>query len=549
MLDRLVGQFASPYDFLRELVQNAMDAGSDFVEVLLEMHRGDGDDVVFELVLVDAGKGMDEAVVDGELTRLFASSKTDDRTMAGGFGIGFVSVFAWRPDVVLLQTGRTGEAWELVFHPDRRFEKHRLADPVEGTTVRLFRRGMAAERPAIAEAIRDSLWRWCRYCPAEITFEDLEEGSGPELIQDAPLPEDAPVSHEHAHGPTHIRIAFAVPARSVLLRHGLVLAEGPTREVLSELVETLGDSLDHLRVWADSPQLRTSLARDSVVDDEGRAAIAKEIAIQVAGARELLLHKVEDAAARAESWTSDDRARFAHLHAHLGYERAHLGRRLLSRPIVRRASGRPVSLEGLRDAAHAGFVAMVEPDRADASPERDLVVDALRAGIPVLSGEWFEDREWLDPLLKEVGLVGRPLLQVISRVEPEPEPEPELPEIVARLLGTAGMPVDGVRWGTLVDAPYSCLVGVTPASMTGSARAIAVHGGGLRSAYVAGGVLWLNRRHVVLERALQVARTDPRLAVLAVTLAVLEEIGPTMPGPAGVAEALDELALRPGAAQ
>ena len=35
LLEQLVGQFASPYDFLRELVQNAMDAQSESVEVVL----------------------------------------------------------------------------------------------------------------------------------------------------------------------------------------------------------------------------------------------------------------------------------------------------------------------------------------------------------------------------------------------------------------------------------------------------------------------------------------------------------------------------------
>jgi hypothetical protein len=80
--------------------------------------------------------------------------------MAGGYGVGFVSVFAWEPEAVVVHTGRGGEAWELVFYPDRRFEKLRLGEPVEGTTVMLLRRGRAGERAGIAEAVRDSLWRW-----------------------------------------------------------------------------------------------------------------------------------------------------------------------------------------------------------------------------------------------------------------------------------------------------------------------------------------------------------------------------------------------------
>src|SRR5690242_4877581 len=144
LLERLVAQFESPYDFLRELVQNAMDAGSDRVEVKLESHPlpgADADATVYELTVIDAGAGMDEAIIEQELTRLFASSKSGDRTMAGGFGIGFVSVFAWEPEAVLVHTGRGGESWELVFHADRSFEKVAVEQPIEGTTIVLFRRG------------------------------------------------------------------------------------------------------------------------------------------------------------------------------------------------------------------------------------------------------------------------------------------------------------------------------------------------------------------------------------------------------------------------
>jgi hypothetical protein len=548
VLDRLVGQFASPYDFLRELVQNAMDAGSDFVEVVLDTHHGDDGAVVYELAVVDAGKGMDEPIIDDELTRLFSSSKQGDRTMAGGFGIGFVSVFAWKPDRVLVQTGRAGEAWELVFHRDRRFEKHRLDQPLEGTTIRLFRPGRAEERPAMALAIRDSLWRWCRYSPAEITFEDVEAGEGPELVQDAPVPEDATIVHEHRHGPTHVRIAFSVPARTVLLRGGLVLADGTTREVLGELAPTLGESLDHLRVWADSPQLRPNLARDRIVDDEGRRAIGERVVAEVVTARELLLAKVEEAAGRSESWTHDDHTRLAHLHAHLAHERAQLGRRLLTRPILRRASGRAVSLQTLHEVARAGIVGVLEPGRLDASPERDLVVGALRAGIPVLVAEWSVDQEWLAPLLAEVGLIGRPLRDAISSVEPVSSMGTWLPQAVERLAGAAGLAFAAVHWGMLACTHMPALAGLSAASGSSPSEAetqtLAVIVDGLPASYARGTTLWLDPRHPLVERALAAVRADPRLVVLATTLAVLDRLEGA-PEPVEVAAALDRLGALP----
>src|SRR5690554_8036960 len=74
---------------------------------------------------------MDEHIIDTYLTQLFSSSKEDDLTKIGKFGIGFVSVFALNPRAVLVQTGRGGEYWEVLFHEDRTFNKTRLQMPVE----------------------------------------------------------------------------------------------------------------------------------------------------------------------------------------------------------------------------------------------------------------------------------------------------------------------------------------------------------------------------------------------------------------------------------
>ena len=41
---------------------------------------------------------MDEQIIDNELTRLFSSSKEDDLTKIGKFGIGFTSIFAIQPE-------------------------------------------------------------------------------------------------------------------------------------------------------------------------------------------------------------------------------------------------------------------------------------------------------------------------------------------------------------------------------------------------------------------------------------------------------------------
>ena len=131
-LENLVHQFARPLDFLRELVQNAIDAGTPRVEVWTRFAPpADGEELgVLEIHVDDFGEGMDEAIIDSQLTRMFSSTKEDDRTKIGKFGIGFTSVFAIQPDAILLRTGRHGESWELLFHPDRSFDKVRVDEPI-----------------------------------------------------------------------------------------------------------------------------------------------------------------------------------------------------------------------------------------------------------------------------------------------------------------------------------------------------------------------------------------------------------------------------------
>ena len=145
-LANLVRQFARPLDCLRELVQNSIDAGSPRVEVELAYSARDEQVGTLAIAVRDFGEGMDEHVIDHELTRMFASSKVGDLTKIGRFGIGFTSVFAIAPDAVHVCTGRHGHGWELVFHPDRSFDKIRLDTPAHGTCVTLYKRIPAVQR-------------------------------------------------------------------------------------------------------------------------------------------------------------------------------------------------------------------------------------------------------------------------------------------------------------------------------------------------------------------------------------------------------------------
>lgn len=168
VLDTLVKQFTDPLACLRELIQNAVDAGSDVVEVNFAR---EGELGILEVQ--DHGEGMDKAIIESKLVRLFASSKDGDLSKIGKFGIGFVSVFALDPIAVCVDTARAGERWRIVFHPDRTWTRAALHEPMEGTRVRLFLRHDPAAWQVFRRDAEAAVRKWCRYLDTEIIVDGI----------------------------------------------------------------------------------------------------------------------------------------------------------------------------------------------------------------------------------------------------------------------------------------------------------------------------------------------------------------------------------------
>jgi len=168
----LVNQFDRPLDFYRELIQNSIDAGSNLIDV--DLHH-DGEKAVIRVV--DDGEGMDERIIDDFLLVLFRSTKEEDFTKIGKFGIGFVSVFAIKPELVRVRTGKAGESWRVDFPSYRRYEKYRLSTPVEGTVVELVRKMNAKEFEKFAAESRETIRYWCKHSEARILFRVGGSGS------------------------------------------------------------------------------------------------------------------------------------------------------------------------------------------------------------------------------------------------------------------------------------------------------------------------------------------------------------------------------------
>jgi hypothetical protein len=167
-IEDVIRQFADPLAFFRELIQNAIDAGSGEVEVTLD-HDPETDEVTISVL--DWGEGMTREIIETKLVRLFSSGKDEDLTKIGKFGIGFVSVFAIDPEVVSVDTGREGEYWRVLLFPDRSWELVRLDHPVEGTEVQLHASMSHAEFESFRDRARQAVHDWCRFVDVPVRFD------------------------------------------------------------------------------------------------------------------------------------------------------------------------------------------------------------------------------------------------------------------------------------------------------------------------------------------------------------------------------------------
>jgi hypothetical protein len=386
-LANLVNQFARPLDFVRELAQNAIDAGSPRIAVTVgwEPPAPRAREGVWHVRVQDWGEGMDESLIDTQLTRLFASTKENDLTKIGKFGIGFTSIFALRPDAVLLRTGRHGEAWELLFHPDRTFDKIRLSEPVHGTTITLYKTMAERRVDPLVQELRFVLAYWCEHSDTPITFTDLTRGEAPPTVLgddpfeafadprsapvepiNRPLTLEAPLEIRHTEPAIDVAIGYADAPRFGFYNGGLTLLNTQNAEVLGRHAEVLG----HLAFKVKHDHLEHTLTRDNVLRDEHweRAMSA------VLRAHDTLRDHLAD---RVEALVHED-APLDAWHARLAAEASATGAEawregLAGRPLFRDQAGRPLTTDAIRaQEARVGRV-LVTSGR----PGLDSALDAL----------------------------------------------------------------------------------------------------------------------------------------------------------------------------
>ncbi len=255
----IIEQFADRFAFYRELIQNAIDANTESIEVTI---RYDDGRKILTALVEDHGDGMPREIIEDGLLVLFKSTKENDDSKIGKFGIGFVSVLAVEPSVVRVISSHGGIRHTLHLYPDFSYELFDSGRTTKtGSTVELE---ISMEPDKIEDFVTASwqaLIRWCRHASVMITLSAY--GPGGKVIKnervDRPLALDGALAWvQRATSDGKISAVVGVTERpyAAFFNHGLLLYE--TREPL----------LGTLSFVIQDARLGHTLSRDNVRRDE-----------------------------------------------------------------------------------------------------------------------------------------------------------------------------------------------------------------------------------------------------------------------------------------
>jgi hypothetical protein len=448
-VENLVTQFSSALDFYRELVQNSIDAGSAAIDIWLDFipDESGGATGVIEIHVDDFGEGMNEAIIDEQLTTLFSSTKEDDLTKIGKFGIGFVSVFAPKPRGVLVRTGRDGEYWEVFFDEDRSFFKSPLTTPVEGTQITLF---MTGDRARYIELVRDSratIDHWCRHSEADIHFEDRASIDGVSELINKPFAVDGECLTRFEREGTEIVLAYSSSPVWGFYNKGLALA------VVRGETDLVPGSLAHVGFRIKSRYLEHTLARETLMRDGNYDRAMEAVAEAVAGPLRAalvaaLVELVEIGTQRR--WSASERGRYFTLMGYLGREGSEALAPYMHAKLLLGLDARAYSLDELIEQAAADGRVFVDHE---SSP---LVRGLLAQDTPVILIPAPQEQQAEASEGRMIGPVTRVLANGLAR-------EFSTTKMLARVLDTLRGKPEVSAWvkaAELVVRPAAVVVGI-----------------------------------------------------------------------------------------
>lgn len=256
LVEDLVRQFASPYAFARELVQNSIDAGATRIDVTLHHERERG-----IATFRDDGSGMSPKTVEDRLLILFASGKVGGTTTIGRYGVGFASVFALEPTQVWVHTTDGASLSDVEIRPDHSYDLvTRAGAPPSGTSVALSFEWTEAEFAQHEREIRASLTHWCRHVSLPLEVEVKTEAGSTVHRIDEPIsvPGIASIVRTIDGDDYALALARGTAAQAGFYNRGLLLSQLSPHAVVG---------LDGVNFKVSSPRLGHTLSRDDVLRD------------------------------------------------------------------------------------------------------------------------------------------------------------------------------------------------------------------------------------------------------------------------------------------
>ncbi|MBI2378849.1 MAG: ATP-binding protein [Deltaproteobacteria bacterium] len=257
LLRALTEQFPDPLLCVRELVQNAADAGSARIDVDVSFDAKRG---LLRLSVEDDGRGMSAEDVEGYLTIGF--SEKDPAADRGRFGVGKLSPYALGINRMLVETSNGRTAHRITFFSDGSGHiEVRPSDGRAGTAVRVFKRCERVEAEQLAARTLVLVEERC----GSVSIPLFVNGQRANKKIDLSTPYAVRVATPEGVG--FIGIG-AEPVR-VLMGGGIVLETD---------AEILGPEISYV---LDSPRLSPTLSRNAVRRDGAfeallRAARARE---------------------------------------------------------------------------------------------------------------------------------------------------------------------------------------------------------------------------------------------------------------------------------
>ena len=270
---------SDPWVFVRELLQNARDAGAHRVWFRTSITDGSED-----ISCRDDGAGMTFDHAQRYLFSLYASSKRGGTRTAGRFGIGFWSVLRFEPnEIVVRSRPRHGDGWQVRLNGQLEVVSRGPTAMRPGTEVLLERRLSTddLERFLTRSILRDAPWLRCRHRAGR----PLEVRVNGRLVREEPaLP--PPSMTFRRRGLSGV-VGLGPEPRAEIFAHGfrvrdaatldeLLVEAGPEPSALAGAAEGLAP-----RIIIDSRSLEVLMARGDAREDR---ALRRLVAV---GHREL----------------------------------------------------------------------------------------------------------------------------------------------------------------------------------------------------------------------------------------------------------------------